>query len=139
MNPGDHIAYFETRVFDIDHGSVKGARPPECQKVSSRFQHAQAFLPYFHAWHIVVPFFPHERQAVGRIGHDRVNAIGFHFSHYFEAIAVNYFHFRPFFIPIIARGIPKLPVTTMSLNIAVSGSAAKTAFAMLVSVGVPSA
>jgi hypothetical protein len=47
-------------------------------------------------------------------------------------------HFLAFFIPIIARGIPKHPVTTMSLNIAVSGSAAKTAFAMLVSVGVPS-
>jgi len=63
-------------------------RTAERDQMRARLGDAQSFAPERLTRYAVVPLAPHEAEAVWRVGHDGVDAGGFHAAHDLEAVAV---------------------------------------------------
>lgn len=78
VHPRDHVADLEARILDPNRHAVLRPGAREREQVPTWLQHAQTLGPYLHARHVVVPSFPHEAQAVRRVGDDGVHACVWH-------------------------------------------------------------
>lgn len=64
------------------------SRAAEREQVGTGLRYAEGFDPELDAGHAVVPALAHERQPVGRIAHDAINALGVERLHHLAAVAV---------------------------------------------------
>jgi hypothetical protein len=75
---------------------VERAGTTERQQVCAWLGNTQSFAPELITRYAVIPPFTHEPEAVGRVGHDGVDAVIVHQSHGFTAVGVDEGR-RPYF------------------------------------------
>src|SRR5690606_35497672 len=88
VEPGDRVADLEASSLNGDRKPVPRPRTAERRQVPAGLQHSQALTRPPLTGRERVPLLAHESEAVGRIGHDSINAVIGHVCHDLEAVSL---------------------------------------------------
>ena len=88
VDPHHAVPNLPACVLDGTREPVVRARAAEREQVRAGFGDSERLGPELFAGHAVIPTLAHERQPVGRIAHDAINALGVERLHHFAAVAV---------------------------------------------------